>query len=58
MTTVDSISVGRFDQNLAAQRISPPPPQPHAHLHQGQQVANSRAIKIWGMETAALRSPR
>jgi len=23
-TTVDSISVGRFDQNLAVQRISPP----------------------------------
>jgi hypothetical protein len=26
MTTVDSNSVGRFDQNLAVQRISPPPP--------------------------------
>ncbi len=24
-TTVDSISVGRFDQNLAVQRIFPPP---------------------------------
>ena len=24
-TTADSISVGRFDQNLAAQRIPPPP---------------------------------
>ena len=27
-TTVDSISVGRFDQNLAVQRI-PPPQQPN-----------------------------
>jgi hypothetical protein len=25
MTAVDSISVGRFDQNMAVQRISPPP---------------------------------
>jgi hypothetical protein len=25
VTTVDSISVGRFDQNLAVQRIYPPP---------------------------------
>ena len=25
MTTVDSIDVGRFDQNLLIQRITPPP---------------------------------
>jgi hypothetical protein len=28
MSTVDSISVGRFDQNLAVQRIFPPPCSP------------------------------
>ena len=38
MTTVGSISVGRFDQNLAAKRISPPP-QPNSQLLQVQQVA-------------------
>jgi hypothetical protein len=27
-TTVDCIFVGRFDQNLAVQRISPPPSSP------------------------------
>ena len=38
MTTVGSISVGRFDQNLAVKRISPPP-QPNSQLLQVQQVA-------------------
>jgi hypothetical protein len=38
MTTVDSISVGRFDQNLAVKRIFPPP-QPNSQLLQVQQVA-------------------
>ena len=32
-TTVDSISVGRFDQNLAVQRISPPVAQLDVHVH-------------------------
>jgi hypothetical protein len=35
---VDSISVGRFDQNLAVQRIFPPL-QPNSQLLQVQQVA-------------------
>jgi hypothetical protein len=41
MTTVDSISVGRFDQNLAFQRIYPPPTQPNSQLSilQVQQLA-------------------
>jgi hypothetical protein len=38
MTTVGSIYVGRFDQNLAAKRIFPPP-QPNSQLLQVQQVA-------------------
>ena len=38
MTTVGSISVGRFDQNLAVKRIFPPP-QPNSQLLQVQQVA-------------------
>ena len=52
-TTVDSISVGRFDQNLAVQRISPPPAAqldvhvhtaPHRHLatneHKGRTISS------------------
>jgi hypothetical protein len=38
MTTVGSISVGRFEQNLAVKRIFPPP-QPNSQLLQVQQVA-------------------
>jgi hypothetical protein len=32
-TTVDSIYVGRFDQNLAVQRIPPPVAQLDVHVH-------------------------
>jgi hypothetical protein len=46
MTTVDSISVGRYDQNLAVKRIFSPP-QPNSQLLQVQQVAMCPARAVF-----------
>jgi hypothetical protein len=47
MATVDSIYVGRFDQNLLIQRI-PPPQQPKSQLLQVQQVAMCPVRAVFG----------
>jgi hypothetical protein len=46
MTTVDSKSVGRFDQKLAAQRLFPSslPEQLESQLPQAQQLATRRLV--------------
>jgi hypothetical protein len=48
MTTVDSIDVGRFDQYLLIQRITPPPQQPKSQLLQVQQVAMCPIRAVFG----------
>jgi hypothetical protein len=50
MTTVDSISVGRFDQNLAVQRIPPPP-------HAAQLAATPQVQQVAMCPVRAVFSP-
>ena len=45
-TTVDSIFVGRFDQNLAAKRI-PPPPSPPPQQSNWMCMSIQHHIAIW-----------